>query len=242
MRKSGPLCRTLGAGNIDNGTLCRSISFPPGTFSYLQDPVSYFSSFLPALTMTTSEKGIDFIYALEVGPLEKVASTFHFPGGQSGVTIGAGYDLRDKQAEEVVSDFATLGFHRLSAELVAKGVGLRGKDASMFANAHRGQVTLDRDKTLELIRIVLKKKESILRKHIHSYLTQYEFDALACFTYNPMSSIEPVTNLINLGAKQLAAHVISIRVPGSTPEIYNAIVRRRRHEARLFLTGSYKID
>jgi hypothetical protein len=56
----------------------------------------------------------------------------HWPGGQSGVTIGRGYDLGSREPDEVIAHLTGAGVPTADAELLAQGAGLRGEDASAF--------------------------------------------------------------------------------------------------------------
>ncbi|MDC0713150.1 pesticin C-terminus-like muramidase [Stigmatella sp. ncwal1] len=56
----------------------------------------------------------------------------HWPGGASGVTIGRGYDMKGRSEETIRSDLTAAGVPQADAELLAKGAGLTGKEASDF--------------------------------------------------------------------------------------------------------------
>ncbi|TSC31415.1 calcium-binding protein [Corallococcus sp. Z5C101001] len=56
----------------------------------------------------------------------------HCPGGASGVTIGRGYDMRERTQESVVSDLIAAGVPRGDAELLAQGAKLTGNEAAHF--------------------------------------------------------------------------------------------------------------
>ncbi len=57
----------------------------------------------------------------------------HWPGGESsGVTIGRGYDMGSRTAEEVQSDLIRAGVRRNHAVSLSAGAGLRGVSAERF--------------------------------------------------------------------------------------------------------------
>lgn len=60
------------------------------------------------------------------------------PSAESGVTIGAGYDMGGRTELQVKSDLVGAGLDRIAAERLAKGAGLTGAAATRFvvANAH----------------------------------------------------------------------------------------------------------
>ena len=56
----------------------------------------------------------------------------HFPGGASGVTIGRGYDLKERSQASVRSDLLNAGVAEDVADLISKGAGKKGQDAQRF--------------------------------------------------------------------------------------------------------------
>lgn len=56
----------------------------------------------------------------------------HWPGGASGVTIGRGYDMRERTRESVASELGAAGVPRADAELLAQGATLTGDEAARF--------------------------------------------------------------------------------------------------------------
>ena len=79
-----------------------------------------------------SRDGFDFILSKEGdGP------KLYFPGGDSGVTIGHGYDLKKRTRSEVESDLRQAGVGSADAATIAQGVGLKGSRADEFARNHK---------------------------------------------------------------------------------------------------------
>ena len=64
----------------------------------------------------------------------------HWPESASGVTIGRGYDLKERRREAVVQDLIGVGVSRERAEIIAGGVSKRGTAARQFVNDNREQV------------------------------------------------------------------------------------------------------
>ena len=56
----------------------------------------------------------------------------HVPGGNSGITIGRGYDMGQKSIKEVITDLLQAGVSKLFASMLAKGAGLQGQSATDF--------------------------------------------------------------------------------------------------------------
>jgi hypothetical protein len=61
---------------------------------------------LPKL-MNISQAGLDFIWNEEY--FGGISEKLHWPGGASGVTLGAGYDMKARSANEVSSDLLSIG-------------------------------------------------------------------------------------------------------------------------------------
>ncbi|MEM7692944.1 MAG: pesticin C-terminus-like muramidase [Pseudomonadota bacterium] len=56
----------------------------------------------------------------------------HVPSPNSGVTVGRGYDLKERDAAAVIQDLMASGVSKADAEALSKGVGLRGDKAKEF--------------------------------------------------------------------------------------------------------------
>ncbi len=56
----------------------------------------------------------------------------HTPGPWSGVTLGRGYDMRDKSAGKIIRELTQVGVSARNAQKVSKGHGLRGERARQF--------------------------------------------------------------------------------------------------------------
>jgi len=63
----------------------------------------------------------------------------HWPGGNSGVTIGRGYDLgvADRTASQVIKDLKAAGVPAFDAARFAEAVGLQGSKAEKFVKENR---------------------------------------------------------------------------------------------------------
>lgn len=65
----------------------------------------------------------------------------HWPGGASGVTIGRGYDMKERDADEVIKDLTDAGLTRDVAKKYAAGAGLEEDDAESFVADNRSLLT-----------------------------------------------------------------------------------------------------
>lgn len=95
--------------------------------------------FLPAGDYTVARGQITF----DAEGVEDQASRFHsrrlhWPEGASGVTIGRGYDMKQRSQAEVRADLIAAGIEESRADQLAKGARLSGQDAKQFVQDNRG--------------------------------------------------------------------------------------------------------
>ncbi len=184
----------------------------------------------------TSVHGRNFIERHE--EQRGVSNRLHWPGGASGVTLGPGYDMRDRSRKEIEQKLRTIKITPYLAGKVAAGAGLRGEAARRFARDNQNLVSLTNDQQSYLLQVNLPSYEAIVRRGTHTYLTQNEFDALVSFVYNPGRGWPGVRAAINSGDKLKAVRIIEEQVR-SKGKVMNGLVRRRHDEAMLLLEGRY---
>ena len=56
----------------------------------------------------------------------------HVPSSNSGVTLGRGYDLKEKKSSKVLSDLRSVGIDFKIAKTFSRAVGLKGLNAKNF--------------------------------------------------------------------------------------------------------------
>jgi hypothetical protein len=83
----------------------------------------------PVKQLKTSLKGLRFFYAREAQ--KDKSNRLHFPKMGSGVTLGPGYDMKERSETEVVRDLINIKVPAGVAKKVAKGAGLSGIEAIM---------------------------------------------------------------------------------------------------------------
>lgn len=74
-----------------------------------------------------------------------------WPGGNSGVTIGRGYDMGKRTPAQVIADLVAAGVSLAQAQAYAQGAGLTGTDAQDFVDANQailGDITLEQQRAL----------------------------------------------------------------------------------------------
>lgn len=65
--------------------------------------------------------------------------TIHWPAGASGVTLGFGYDMKERSADEVKADLMAAGISDTYAASLSAGAGLEGATAQKWVNDNKRQ-------------------------------------------------------------------------------------------------------
>ena len=142
-----------------------------------------------------SKKSIDMIINHEIGGkayYEKVLQKPTFPGGQSGVTIGLGYDLgynTDKQFLEDWSDKLNLNF----LTPLRKVIGLKGESAKQMLKGEILQVRVPYNAAYEVFIKKSLPRYYAMTKAIYPQLESLNEDtrgALVSMIYNRGNKIE----------------------------------------------------
>jgi GH24 family phage-related lysozyme (muramidase) len=167
-----------------------------------------------------------------------VSNHLHWPGGASGVTLGPGYDMRDRSRAEIEQKLRDIDIDPSLVSRVAAGAGLRGEAAKRFAKDNRNLVNLTDDQQSRLLQVNLPSYEAIVRRGTHVYLTHNEFSALVSFGYNPGRGWPGVRAAVNSGDKRKAVRIIEKQV-SSKGKVLLGLVKRRHDEAILLLEGRY---
>ena len=191
-----------------------------------------------SLQMNTTTAGLRFIFEREVGPFRNITARLHWPGGASGVTLGPGYDMKERSTTSVSTDLQAIGIAQKLADDASQGAGLTDQSAKDFARDNAQLLTLTDEQQTALLRHIIGKYEAIVNRNVHIALSPYEFDALVSFVYNPGGSFLPVAEMVNVDDMETAAEIIRTRVT-SKGKVMQGLVRRREHEIRLLLNGSY---
>ncbi|AXE21787.1 hypothetical protein DR864_28345 (plasmid) [Runella rosea] len=79
----------------------------------------------------------EFTYNQEIGH-QGQSLVPHFPGGDSGVTIGPGYDMGGRSPEEIYADLTRVGVDTEIAQVLAQAAYKTGDDASRWISQHGG--------------------------------------------------------------------------------------------------------
>ena len=86
--------------------------------------------------ITFDAEGLDYITATE--PFRQPENTrnfsriLHCPDSYSGVTLGRGYDMKERSAGEILTHFRTSGIEEYKAVICSRACGLKGGSAKNF--------------------------------------------------------------------------------------------------------------
>jgi len=171
----------------------------------------------PLSELHTSPKGKEFIFVREAANPEITKHT-HWPGAESGVTLGPGYDMKPRTPEQIVFDLMSIGVdHEHARVLAAAGkpsdgsskFGLRHHAAKAFVERHARDVTLTMAQQRALLERILPAYEADVRRLIHVPLTQNQFDALVSFDYiRGAGSLQVIAKALNKGDYKEAARIL----------------------------------
>lgn len=105
------------------------VSANAGTFKAL---VAYLRSCFTIAAITAPDVGVLTwdSEGQEGGPYHSRA--FHVPSDTSGVTLGRGYDMKQKTATTIIADLTTAGLTAVEAAKIGKAAGLMGAAARKF--------------------------------------------------------------------------------------------------------------
>ncbi len=191
----------------------------------------------PVGGMLLSRKGRRFIYEHEAQA--GVSNRLHHPSSGSGVTIGPGYDMKDRTASSVEQALMAVGVPQAAAREAAQGAGKSGEAASKFVREHRDTLNLSPGQQQDLLVHIAPHYEAMVKRAIKVPLHQYEFDALVSYAYNPGGGWRKTTQLVNEGKPHDAMVEIKRHVR-SKGQLIKSLVRRRDAEAKMFLYGEYE--
>lgn len=191
----------------------------------------------PVASLTTSRFGRRFIIAHEAQ--RGVSNHLHHPSAGSGVTIGPGYDMKDRSAADVERDLIAVNVPQPSARQAAQGAGLSGARAGQFVKDNKSLLDLTGNQESALLDQIIGHYEAMVKRAINVPLHQYEFDALVSYAYNPGGGWRKTTALVNAGKAHDAMVEIKRHVT-SKGEVIHSLVVRREAESRMFLYGEYK--
>lgn len=191
----------------------------------------------PAKGMRMSLAGRRFIIRHE--GLKGVSNRLHHPTMGSGVTIGPGYDMKDRTPAQVASHLRLIGVDPATAEKAAQGAGKQGSAARRFVAENKHLLDLSDDKQAALLFRIVGHYEGMVHRAITIPLHQHQFDALVSYAYNPGGGWKKTTALVNVHDYSGAMIEISRHVYSKKQKV-DSLVTRRKLESRMFIYGEYR--
>jgi hypothetical protein len=188
----------------------------------------------PSIAPGVSAHGFDFIYREE--HVDGISERLHWPKGSSGVTIGSGYDMRYRTADQIVRDLTAIGVSGADARAAAGGAGLSGQDAGDFAHRNHDAIVLTDAQERRLLAKAIGPAVETINQGVTVPLTQNQRDALTSLIFNiggPGFRGSEVRRRLNqqdyAGAAQ-AFHMWN----KSGGKVSSVLVARRQREVALF--------
>ncbi len=191
---------------------------------------------ISAIHLRISDLGVRFIWKEEF--VQGISERLHWPCGSSGVTLGAGYDMKERTKMQVAADLQAVGLRAEESEQAAYGAGLIGQDANRFVKKNRKTVVLNEAQALKLLRLILPCYEALVKRILTVPLLQHQYDALVSFAYNPGGRLAKVIRHINSGKEKEAMRQIAA-ANTSGGEILQGLTARRKREIGLYKFGRY---
>jgi hypothetical protein len=186
-----------------------------------------------------STDGLWFLYRHEAAP--NISNHLYWPQGASGVTLGAGYDMKERSSAGILADMKAIGLPDATAKIVSQAAGLHDSEAQKFAQNHKGDVDLTDAQQVALLKNTVKHYERMVRHAMAIPVSQNEFDALVSFAYNPAGRWHSVTHLLNKG--QVDAAMKHVKAGNkSKGKVMHGLTLRRADEVELYLHGRYEMN
>jgi hypothetical protein len=90
---------------------------------------------------------------------------FHVPTASSGLTIGRGYDMKEKSKEKIAADLTAVGVSAADAQKISGAAGLAGQAARNFVAA-RGlsAFSISQEAQVKLFEISYREEEAVVKR------------------------------------------------------------------------------
>ena len=118
-----------------------------------------------------------FTFRAEGAASDPNTNNLHWPKGASGVTIGPGYDLKEKDAAKVYIDMISIGVSREDAEIIKKGVTKTGRDAEKFVNENKSKIkNLTKEQKIRLFQKIWTRQYLPQAERVYDKLPKKVFE------------------------------------------------------------------
>lgn len=186
--------------------------------------------------MQVSQDGLNFIFKHEA--MTGKSEYFHHPSSASGVTLGPGYDFKQRKVDEVRKTMTAIGLTTAQVELACKAVGLTGQPATDFCKANKSAIKLTKEQEIRLLEICVLPYVDLVKRYMRIELSQNEFDCMVDFAYNPGKVLNRVCAYLNQNDFYAAMNLLDDIVKSGSQEL-PGLVTRRFNEKQLFVNGIY---
>jgi hypothetical protein len=89
----------------------------------------------------------------------------HVPGPTSGLTIGRGYDMKERGKQQIVRELKSAGVSHSNATLLSEAAGLRGAAAEQFIkNKKLEAFEISSETQLKLFNLCYQSEESVVKR------------------------------------------------------------------------------
>ncbi|WP_312456710.1 peptidoglycan-binding protein [Pseudescherichia sp.] len=115
--------------------------------------------------ITFDAEGLDYLSAVEPfrqpQHMRQFSRILHWTGGASGVTIGRGYDMKNRSHGQIIYEFRSAGIEEYKAVICSKASGLQGGNAFQFVKSY-GQLVgeISHLQQVRLFEIVYRAKRN----------------------------------------------------------------------------------
>ena len=145
-----------------------------------------------------------------------------------------------KNGLDLIKQFEGL---KLNAYQCPAGIWTIGYGSTFFPNGQKvkkGDKLHNEAEAIEMIEITLQSFENAVEKSVDIQLTQNEFDALVCFTYNVGAgnlNSSTLLKLLNKNTNRLTVSKEFLKWDKAGGKALAGLTRRRQAESALFLKG-----
>ena len=194
---------------------------------------------IPPASHTTSNTSLAFIEKEEEQP--RVSNTLYHPSATSGVTLGPGYDMKKKSADQIIEDLEAIGVAQDVAKKISGASYLSPREIRNFIKDNKDLLDLSSEQQARLLASTIGPYEDKVRSDITVPLKPNQFDALVSFLYNPGHGWPAVRDAVNNGDYKAAANAMNEQIM-SGHKILKDLVKRRKWETDLLLNGNYETE
>ena len=112
----------------------------------------------------------------------------HFPGGNSGVTIGPGYDLSLRTPLEVFEDLTKAGIDHQTAQVLSEAASLSGYEAQKWIYQHGGIFISEEQQEFLYNQVLVPEYEHRMMSQLQNFVEHHEDPQLKMIDFATLDS------------------------------------------------------